>query len=146
MNAGALFLAIAACCLIVTHLAAIATKTLQDMAWHELQEYCRRQRNRELFDDIHDHADEVVIGVETLLFLTATVFILAVVGLISQTHFPVNLLTFLVGLVIGTPILLAATLWIPMAVAELWGTIFLYHTWRVWRLTYLGLRPLSLGA
>ncbi len=55
---GEAFLAIALSSLLVTHLAATATKVLQDIAWHELQEYCRR-RDRQRFDQIHDHADEV---------------------------------------------------------------------------------------
>ena len=143
---GEAFLAIALSSLLVTHLAATATKVLQDIAWHELQEYCRR-RERQRFDQIHDHADEVATSMETLMFLSVTVFALAGMGWMESQLMPSSRVAFfLIGVVIGTFVLLAAAVWIPKAIAEVTGTAFVYHTWHVWRGISRVVRPLTWGA
>lgn len=147
MNANALFW-ISCVGLLATLFAAIESKAMQALPWHDLQEYCQKRKRRSRFDEIYDAADDVAAGAETLLFLSVGVFIVAAIGWASHS---VNGLfsnpgRFALMLAVSIPVLLATTSWIPLAVAELWSPVFVFHTWQFWKLTTRILRPFFMGA
>ena len=146
MSDGA-FLALSMAGLVLAHVAATAVKALQDISWHELRDFARR-RDRGRFDEIHETCDEVVIGVETLLYLSIAVHALSGIVWISGSELLAfgTITDFVLGVVIGTTVLLATVVWFPTAISELAGTRFLYHTWPLWRLVDSALRPLAWGA
>lgn len=141
------FLIVAICSLVVAHLAATAAKVLRDMAWHELEDYARR-KGRQRFDLIHDFADEVAIGTETLLYLAISIHAVSGFAWLATTQLlrfalPVD---FVVTISISTFVLLATVVWLPTAIAESAGTVFIYHTWPAWQFLSNVLSPLAMGA
>ena len=141
------FLVISLFSLLVAHLAATATKVLQDIQWHELEDYTRR-REKAKFDAIHDHSEDVTTGTESLLFLAIAVHVFFGIAWIStwkQIHLD-HFLGAAIALTIGTTVLLTAVVWLPKAIAEFAGTPFLYHSWEVWQMVSQLLRPLAFGS
>ena len=47
---------------------------------------------------------------------------------------------------VGALLLLAVEIWIPWAVARLWASPIVYHTWPLWQAAAVALWPLMLGA
>lgn len=119
-----------------TFAAAIALKAIQEVAWHELQEYCTRRRYENLFDELHEKSDNAALAIEST----------QIVGVLSSTlsgigwylnHYDVQSLTsvhFVPALLAGTVIYFATTLWIPREIATWFGAAYLAETWPVWRL------------
>ncbi len=133
--------------LLVAHLASTATKVLEDIQWHELQDYSRR-RDRKRFDEVHDDYEDVITGTETLLYLAIAVHVFFGLAWISTAELGGfgRLVDLMIGVVGGTVVLLAGVVWFPSAIAEHAGTAFLFHTWRVWKTVNMLLRPFTLGA
>lgn len=141
------FLLVSIVSLLIAHLAAIASNVLKDIQWHELEDYSRRKDKRR-FDVIHDHDEEVATGTETLLYLAIAIHVFAGIAWISTSQLVGfdNFGDSLIGVTVGTTVLLAAVVWFPNAIAEYAGTPFLYHSWAVWRFVSKLLGPLAYGA
>ena len=142
-----LFLTVSLVSLLVAHLAATASKVLQDIAWHELEDYAKRN-GKARFDDIHDHSESVATGTETLLYLSIAVHVFLGIAWISNSQW-IGFdrgLDFVVGIAIGTFVLLGAVVWFPKAIAENAGTPFVYWSWPIWKSISAVLKPLSFGA
>jgi len=142
----AAFTTLVACGLLLTLLAATGAKVLQNLSWHELEEYGRRRRQRERYDAIHEHADDVAAAVECLQVVATALIVLAIATWLlspadSTIRWPLVLATT-AGTVV---VVLATVVWIPQAVARLWSAPFLFHTWRVWRAVGFLLAPLAWG-
>ena len=135
--------------LFLAAIAAIGTRVLHECQWHELEIYCRTRKRLELFGEIHDHHQQVGLGVETLRAGGTALFLLAGT---CWLIFPDNSATgvtwpkLLVGMCAGSLALLVLTIWIPWTILHLWSSPFLFHTWRIWRVTSFALLPLSFGA
>lgn len=140
-------LLVAATSLFVAHLAATATKVLHDIQWHELKDYARwRDKNR--FDVIHDHSEEVASGTESLMYLAIAIHCFFGIAWIFKSRLMEfeNPTDAFFGVSIGTLVLLAGLVWLPKAIAEHAGTVFLYHSWTAWWIVAKLFRPLTYGS
>jgi CBS domain containing-hemolysin-like protein len=141
--------ALAALGVLVVALAAVGAKVLHEVPWHELEEHCRRQQRRDVFDAIHDGHDEAVLGVESVELLGCTMVLLSIVGglvLAGPDRAAIDWRLLAAWGVAGAFGLLALGVWIPWAVARLWAAPFLYRTWPIWRLSSALMRPSLTGA
>ena len=135
--------------LVLTCLAAIGARSLAEFSRHELEEICARRSARNRLGQILKQHDQAGLAAETLQ-------VIATVELITSAAFWVCLElqadgsisgTLLVATIaVGAPMLLAAEIWIPWAVARLWAEPLLYYTWPFWRAVSVLLAPLVLGA
>ncbi len=148
MSAAALFW-LACIGLAVTLVSATAAKVLQDFSFRDLKRYCRRRNRDDLFETILETHDQIAIGAETLQ-IVGTVLMLVAGGLwaylldgVVQQH---SWSTFAGLAIVLLFLLLLATTWIPLAVAELWSAPMLYHTWPIWKIVNTCLWPLTLCA
>ena len=143
----AVFLGVSVLSLLIAHLSGIATRVLQDIQWHELEDYSRR-RDRQRFDDIHDHYEDVATGSETLLYLAIAVHVFFGIAWVSTSHVMgfATATDFVFGISIGTVVLLGSVVWFPAAIAEHAGTAFLYYSWPTWKAISGVLWPFTLGA
>lgn len=134
--------------LLVATAAATAAKVLREFSRRKLEAYCRRRRRRELFSWILDHHDHLALTAESLQVVGTALTILAGslwLFAVNRLHGPPTWLELLAGVGVGSLLLLAATIWIPVAVVRLWSAPFLYHTWRIlWFVDRL-LWPLTVG-
>ena len=141
------FLFVSMLSLAIAFLSAIASNILKDIQWHELEDYAKRH-DKQRFDIIHDHSESVATGTETLLYLAIAVHVFTGIAWISTSHvigFD-SVTDSIVGVAVGTSVLLAAVVWFPNAIAEYSGTAFLYQTWVVWHAVATVLRPFAYGA
>jgi len=136
--------------LLVTCVAAIGAKSLASFSRHDLEEICRRRRAMSRLGAIlrgHDHAGQAA---ETLQVVTTAVVVLAVAFWTwrKSPHAPQPLNWTLLGSSagVGALLLLSVEIWIPWAVARLWATPVVYHTWPLWHAAGVALFPLMLGA
>ncbi len=137
---------------LVAGFAAVGAKVLRDFSRHELEEYCRRRRNLTRMDDILDDYEEVSVAVETLQVVGMVVTVIAgfswlhAIFIQSASPASTGIGEMTGAIAAGIVLLLAATVWLPWAVAQFASAMFLYHTWRIWRCIGWVLWPLSLGA
>jgi len=142
----AVLIGIAIASIISAHLAATATRSLRDIAWHELEEQCRDNKQR--FDVIRDDWEDVATGTETVLYLSIAAHVLCLIAWVSLSNRfeSFNVVSSALAVMGGMFVLLATIVWFPNAIAEHAGTSFMYHTWEFWRgLTKL-IRPLTWGS
>ena len=107
---------------------------MQDIQWHELKEFAKRRKNRQRFDEIHDHHERVATSAQSLSVVSISLMsVAAVAWWQSSSAAPsADVLDFLILLIGSSVVLLAAVIWIPLAIDEVAGTPFLYHTWKIW--------------
>ncbi len=142
----AVLIGIAIASIVAAHLSATATRSLRDIAWHELEEQCRDNKQR--FDIIRDDWEDVATGTETVLYLSIAAHVLCLIAWasLSDRFESFNLFSSSLAVMGGMFFLLATIVWFPNAIAEHAGTSFMYHTWEFWRgLTKL-IRPLTWGS
>lgn len=129
-------------------LTATAVKVLHDFSRRELELYCRKRKRLDLFREILDDDERVIVGAESLLVVTTVVLVLAGSLWLYQelaTLDRIGPLQFVAGAAAAVVVVVAATIWIPWAVVRLWASPFLFHTWRVLKLVTVPLWPLTLG-
>ncbi len=131
----------------LTGLAATGAKVLHGFSRRELELYCRRRQQRDLFGEILDHYDDVAAGAETLQILGIVILSLSVAFWFfpagtSQSEQLRNLPVVAVALIMLLGIL---SLWIPSAVVRVWSAPFLYHTWPFWKAVSWLAWPITLG-
>ena len=103
MTDAAVFFTISVTSLLFAHLAATATKVLQDVQWHELEDFAKKH-DKKRFDIIFDQCEEVETGTETSLYLALAVHVftgLAWVVTSDLIGFG-GVLNFVLGVSIGT--------------------------------------------
>lgn len=120
---------------LVSLVAAIANKALAEIAWHELEEYCRRQQSDETFDDIHDRSETAASAIESVQIIgaVAALFALALAGWRVGPELLAEPFTLTVFVGVTAIAMMAWTVWIPREVARCWGAPFLARTWPLWR-------------
>jgi CBS domain containing-hemolysin-like protein len=128
-------------------LSAIGAKALNEVSWHELKEYCKRRQGRERFDHIHDHCEQVTFGLECLRVVGAVLLVVGVAawfanGTLQESIGGREMMT--AALVLGSA-LLVTTVWLPGALAAVFGDGVLYHLWRILHLTSTLVWPLTIG-
>jgi len=129
-------------------LTATAVKVLQKFSRRELELYCRKRKRLDLFGEILDNDEQVMIGTESLQVVTTVALILA--GALwfcrTLTNFDqIGPFQFVAGVAAGALVVVAVTVWIPWAVVRLWSAPFLFYAWRVLKIATGPLWPMTLG-
>ncbi|MFC1759059.1 transporter associated domain-containing protein [Planctomycetota bacterium] len=131
--------------LFVTFVASVAMKAIQEVAWHELQEYCKRRKRDGLFDEIHEKADAAVLAIESLRIVGVLFSTIIAIGWYLDNNAAQHLTGGHFGpvLFVGTVVYFATTLWIPHEIAKWFGAAFLAETWLVWQLVNWLFQPFT---
>ena len=132
--------------LLIAAISACGTKVLYEFSRHELENYCRVRQNRELFAKIVAEHDQVAMGVENLKTFGQGLFLIAGVlwVVLSGNSTPDTVANMLIiPLLAAGFILLLSTVWIPGSIAHIWSAPFLYHTWRLWKITSAFFFPIN---
>ena len=138
--------------LIVIGWAATGAKSLSSFSRHDLNEICRRRNRDERLGAILRRHDRAKLAAETLQVVATAVVVLAGAFWVQHVESPaapgeeMNWVILGASVVVGALLLLSVEIWIPRAVARLWSTPFVFHTWPVWRAAAEVLYPLMLGA
>lgn len=143
-----LWLAVAG--LFVTCLSAIGAKSLASFSRHDLEEICRRRDAMSRLGAVLRRHDAASQAAETLQVVATAVVVLAVAfwtwNKSPRAPAPPDWTLLGSSAGIGALLLLAVEIWIPWAVARLWATRIVYHTWPLWRAASIAMWPLMLGA
>ncbi len=131
--------------ILVTGLTAIGTKLLRDFSRRELEIYCRTQRRRERFSEIHDKAGRVSQSTETVerfaIGMTWVAILASWGQWLEKGHEQVILM---VAIVVIT--MIAITVWIPTTLVRIWSAPLLFRSWFLWKWIDLLIFPLNLIA
>ena len=133
--------------LAVNAFASIGSLVLNEIAWHDLEDYCKNRQKPKRFSDIFELRDQMEIGcgilhlIATIVLATSLFFFLF---RYRQTSDPSgwDMLTY--GVLLGFALLLTNH-WIPWAVTRISAVPFLYRTWRFWGVISLLGWPLVIG-
>lgn len=125
----------------LTAFAALGAQALRHFSRHDLEEICRRKGAPERFSEILREDDRVALGVESVVVASATLSAAAGICWVLDAASP-TLGRFAAGSFLLVLVLAAATLWVPRAVARVWGEPILFFTWPLWRLLALCAEPL----
>ena len=114
--------------------AATAVITLNEVAWHDLEEYCKQRKRPELFSRIFDQRKQLSLGANIFQMLSAGVGAVGLIGLLIGNRDLIEL-KFSESIAVLTLMALSFVVtgsWIPWAIAALGSTQFLARTWRWW--------------
>ena len=127
--------------------ASIGSLVLNEIAWHDLEEYCKNRQQPKRFSDIFELRDQMEVGCGALHLIATVVlstsmffFMLSYRGTTTPTGY--DILVF--GALLGFALLLTNH-WIPWAVTQISAVPFLYRTWRFWGVFSLLGWPLVIG-
>lgn len=129
---AAVLLTVALVSLLIAGASAVGSLVLHEFPAHELEELCRRRRREELFGEILDRHDEVALGVQSLQAVSTVVFLFSGLWWITNSageDGQKDWLHFGVYAGAGSLMLLAATVWLPWALARYWSATLLFRTW-----------------
>ena len=135
--------------LLLTSLAAIGARSLREFSRHDLEELCRKHQSDLKFSEILRYDEQVAVGIESLYVVTTAIFVVSATVwcyLRFAVSDPPVWQSFWSAALLASVALLTCKIWIPAAVARLWATPILFHTWRLWRVISLVLFPLVLAA
>lgn len=131
----------------LTTFSAIATLVLNEIAWHELEEYCKQKKQPELFGRIFDLRDQLALGAGIFQMIVTALTAVAMTGWLLDSRSVGDLsgrdLVSIFGLVAFC--LVFSGSWIPWAVARIGSVPFLFRTWRWWWVVSALAWPLMLG-
>ena len=134
--------------IVLATLSAIASRVIDEMAWHDLEELCKRRLRPERFGKIFEMREQLEFGASVMHMLMTTLAVCAVfalgVGDASVTELTVRQFISMAAL-IGLGAVVCGT-WIPWAVANIGAPEFLYLSWRWWWLVSLITWPLFIGS
>ena len=112
----------------------IAVWVLNEIAWHEVEEYCKQKKRPNLFGRIFDIRERMLLSAEILQNVAMAVFATAMTGWLLGTR-PVNELSWFdmtsIVVLVAFGLIFSAS-WIPWAVAKIGSVPFLVSTWRWW--------------
>ncbi len=117
--------------------AAISVRMLAGFSVSELERYCLQHGKKELFGEVMEGHDKVLIAPLTVGLLSLIGLGAVWVGWIPQMHPAATLALVAFGL-------LAAVVWIPIAVTRYWSAPIVFHTWRAWVALHHLLWPLHI--
>ncbi|MFT5303539.1 MAG: CBS domain containing-hemolysin-like protein [Mariniblastus sp.] len=113
---------------------AIASVVLTEIAWHELEEYCKLKKQPKRFGRIFDLRDQFLLGAGILQMIATAVASVGMTGWLLKSRIMADLsgwdITSLIGLVAFSLVFCGS--WLPWAVARLAAVQFLFRTWRFW--------------
>ena len=126
---------------------AIASLIFNEIAWHELEEYCKQKKQPELFGRIFDLRDQLALGAVIFQMLFTGITAVAMTGWLLDSRNMADLavydLTSIFGLVAFC--LVFSGSWIPWAVTKIGSVRFLFRTWRWWWVVSALAWPLMVG-
>lgn len=125
---------------------AVGARALRSFSRYELEAIHRRRDSLPRFADILHRHEQVALGVEVLLLLAVSLFVVCGVGSVAGSPLSEGWTGLLATTVCCALALSIAVVWIPWAVSRLWAERFLYHTWNFWSGISLVVRPLLVGA
>lgn len=133
--------------LVLTTFSAVVTLVLNEIAWHELEEYCKQKKQTELFGRIFDLRDRLALGAGIFQMIATAVTAVAMTGWLLESRKMPELSVWDLGSIMG---LLAFLLvftgsWIPWAVTRIASVQFLFRTWRWWWVVSFLAWPLMVG-
>lgn len=135
--------------MVVTGWSAITARSFFTFSRHDLEEICLRREATTRLSEILKRHEQVGLAAETLQVIsTAVVLIAGIVwygNLPGETH-PLDMPTFVLGIAVGSLVLLLIEIWIPWAVAQLWASGIVYFSWPICRGMPTLFYPLVLGA
>lgn len=134
--------------LLLTTFMATGVRVFHEFSHYELEQYCKRQHEETRFDDIVNWHEKLALAAEGLQSLGTTLLLIsgsASVFQLARVEGRVLFSQFSAALLLGTLAVLVANSWIPWAVARLWSSPFLYHTWRIWYVCGRVAWPLTIG-
>jgi len=114
--------------------AATAVIALNEVAWHDLEEYCELRNRPALFSRIFDQRKQLSLGANIFQMLTAGVAAVGLIGLLIGERDLLEL-KFTETVSLATLVAISFVIsgsWIPWAIAALGSTQFLARTWRWW--------------
>ncbi|HMO13634.1 MAG TPA: hemolysin family protein [Pirellulaceae bacterium] len=129
---------------LVSTFAATAAQVLHEFARHELEEFCQKKGQPQVFVKIIQYREELVLGAEALRIICFSLaHICGLVWVFRATE--VELLGPRFALITALIVLIALTSnsWLPKALARVTETPFLYFTWRFWWLVAKVTQPLT---
>ncbi len=131
--------------LILAFVAALGSQVIYEVAWHELKMLCRRRKQMDLFDAIHENHDEVALRLEVARLLAyAAMFISLTVWLLHlQGDWPATRWDWFLLLSVMTIVLLGVLIWIPAAIARIWAEVILIYTWSLLQMMSLCVFPVA---
>lgn len=134
--------------LVIAGLAATAAKVLNDYSRRELELYCQRRNRLDLFGEILDEDEQVLLAVDSLQVIGVVLLVLS--GTLwyyesSGASGPPDLVRFLASATLISVLTTAVVNWIPAAIVQLWAAPFLYRFWKPLRVTSEVLKPLTSG-
>lgn len=133
--------------LAVNAFASIGSLVLNEIAWHDLEDYCKNRQKPKRFSDIFELRDQMEVGcgflqlIGTVVLATSMFYWLLSYREIA-TPSVVDILIY--GIALGFALLLTNH-WIPWAVTQSSAVPFLYRTWRFWGVISLLGWPLVVG-
>lgn len=144
---ASILLWIAILCFLVSTMAATAELVLNEIAWHEFEEYAKQKRQPELFSRIRDQRDELLLGSGILHLVANAVMSVSMICwfLAGRDPATVGRWDYLSMMMILGFLLVFTGSWIPWAVARVAAVAYLSRTWRLWWLAALVVWPLSAG-
>ena len=131
----------------VTTVSAIASVVLNEIAWHELEEYCKLKKQTDLFGRIFDLRDQLALGAGILQMIATALAVVCMAGWLLDSRNVSELggwdMVSIVGL--AAFCLVVTGSWIPWGVARIGSVQFLFRTWRGWWIVSSLAWPLMVG-
>ena len=126
---------------------AIAAVVLHEIAWHELEEYCKIKKQSKLFGRIFDMRDQFALGAGILQMVAIAVAAVGMTGWLLESRSPLELSVWEVASIVGFVgfILVICGSWLPWAIARIASVQFLFRTWRFWFVGSALAWPLMVG-
>jgi CBS domain containing-hemolysin-like protein len=133
--------------LVMATFSAITAWIIYEIAWHELEEYCKLKKRPELFGRIFELREPMLLGAGILQNISMAIFATSLTCWLLDRHRVDELtlydLTSVIVLVAFFMIFSGS--WIPWAVARIGSVQFLYRTWRWWWIISALAWPLMVG-
>lgn len=118
----------------LTTFAAIAALVLNEIPWHELEEYCKNRRQPQRFSWILKRRDSMLLGSGILQLVATAVMSVGIVCWFLAGRDPAALGRWgyvRILMMLGFSLVFSGS-WIPWAVTRIASVPFLFHTYRFW--------------
>ena len=122
--------------LVAAGFASVGARSLRRFSRSKLDELCRQEKTKPLFSQIVQLRDRAIAGADSLQVLASALAVGAGIAWAAKNEAFASdpaWISAAGGAIVGTIILWAAIVWIPLAVSRLWADVFVLHTWPFWR-------------
>jgi CBS domain containing-hemolysin-like protein len=133
--------------LVMATFSAITAWIISEIAWHELEEYCKLKKRPELFGRIFELREPMLLEAGILQNISMAIFATSLScwlldrrGVNELTLYDLTSIIVLVAF-----FMIFSGSWIPWAVARIGSVQFLYRTWRWWWIISALAWPLMVG-